>query len=49
MLTDVLKDLGAAYELEIERLGLSAARQRFPEEVVVASIRALKVKKERPR
>ena len=49
MLTDVLEDLGAACELEIERLGLSAAQERFLEEAIVAAIRALKVKRERPR
>ena len=49
MLTDVLEDLGAACELEIERIGLSAAQERFLEEAIVAVIRALKVKRERPR
>ena len=46
---EVLEDLGAACNIEIERLNLSHAQERFLEEAIVAALKALKTKKSRPR
>ena len=49
LFVDVLEDLGAACNIEIERLDLTHAQQRFLEEAIIAALKALDTRKDRLR